>query len=262
MRLALGILVVLLAVPRTSLAQAANPIADDARIVVDVNVLGSTDSLAKDRQFQSRFIRFGEVGSSFATYPEPSRTITFVDVGVSYRLTPWSSVGIAYSRTDRDDGVGLGATIPHPTFFASPATGSGGTGEELTRRESATHLYFGFPLRIKGAEVRGFVGPTFFSLKADMVQEVLYLQTHDPASPQQAITVSGFRTAEAKGSDVGFHAGGDATFYVTRMVGVAGGVRFSQGTVTLDPEPLSQVAQEIRVGGTVIFVGLRLRVGG
>lgn len=260
MRLALGILVALVVgIPRTSPAQTA-PLWDDARIVVDVNPFGSADSLAKDREFQSRFLRFGEVGSSFATYPRPSRATTFVDVGGSYRMTRWTSVGVAYSRTAHEDGAVLRTTIPHPTFFAAPATSSGGTGEELTRRESATHLYFAFPLQIKRAEFRVLAGPTFFSLKADMVQEVLYLQTHDPSSPQQTITVSGFRTAEAKGTDIGFHAGGDATFFLTKMVGVGGGVRFSQGTVTLDPEPLSQVRQDIRVGGTTVFVGLRLRV--
>ena len=262
MRLALGILVALLVgIPRTSPAQTAPP-SDDARIVVDVNVFGSADSLANNREFQSRFLRFGEIGSSFATYPEPSRAITFVDVGGSYRMTRWTSVGVSYSRTAREDGAGMRTTIPHPTFFSAPATNSGGTGEVLTRRESATHLYVAFPLQMNRAELRGFVGPTFFSLKADMVQEVLYLQTHDPSSPQQTITVNGFTTAQAKGTDVGFHAGGDATFFLTRMVGVGGGVRYSQGTVTLDPEPLSQVQQDIRVGGTVVFLGLRLRVGG
>jgi hypothetical protein len=42
---------------------------------------------------------------------------------------------------------------------------------------------------------------------------------------------------------------------------VAGGVRFSYGTVTVDREPLSRIAQQIRVGTTAVFAGVRLRFG-
>jgi hypothetical protein len=69
MRLPLGILAgVLLMIPRTSAAQTATRNSDEARILVDVNLFGTADSLAKDREFQSRAITFGEVKSTFATY--------------------------------------------------------------------------------------------------------------------------------------------------------------------------------------------------
>ena len=260
MRVAPGILVaVLLMIPRTSLAQTPS---DDARIFVDVN-FGTAASLAKDREFQSRFVVFSEAGSSFATYPEPSpANLAFVEVGGSYRLTRWIGVGISYSRTAYEDVAGLKATIPHPTFFSAPTTNTGATGEPLTRTEGATNVFaVVVPVRTSRFEWRVLGGPSFFSLKADMVKEILYVQTHDPASPQQTITVTGFTTAQAKASKLGYHIGSDATFFLTKLIGVGGGVRFSYGTVTLDEEPLSKVSQDIRVGGTQVFLGLRLRLG-
>ena len=98
--------------------------------------------------------------------------------------------------------------------------------------------------------------------KAEMVKEVLYVQTFNPASPQQTITINGATTSQVDAVDVGVHAGTDVTFFFTKIIGVGAGVRYSNGTVTLDQEPLSKLSQDIRVGSTSVFVGLRLRVGG
>lgn len=263
MRLALGVFVALVVmVPRAALAQvAAGGPSDDARIIVDVNLVGAAASLAKDREFQSRAITFGEIQSSIATYPEPSRAITFLDVGGSFRLSRWFAAGVAYSRTEHEDAAALQTTVPHPTFLAAPATTAGVTGEQLSRTEGATSFFFAVvPLRIKGAAWRVFGGPTIFSINAQMVNSVLYAQTFDPLSPQQAITITGFTTSRAKGTDVGFHLGTDVTVFLTKVVGIGGGVRFSRGTISFD-EPLSRLRQEVRVGNTLGFVGLRFRLG-
>ena len=44
--------------------------------------------------------------------------------------------------------------------------------------------------------------------------------------------------------------------------GVASGLRFSDGLVTLNKEPLSGISQQVKVGGTLVFVGARVRLGG
>jgi hypothetical protein len=249
-------------IPRTSLGQTAAPPSDEARFSVDVNLFGTAASLSKDREFQSRFIRFGEIGNAFATYPKPSRPTPFplVDVGASFMLWRWIGVGVTFSRTVHEDAAGLKATIPHPTFYTAPATNTGATGESLSRREAATNIFVAVvPVRTTRAEWRLVGGPTVFSFKADMVNEVLYVQTYDPASPQQTITIDGFTTSEVTGTDLGFHIGSDVTFFLTKVFGVGGGVRYSYGTVTVDQEPLSTLSQDIRVGGTALFLGLRFR---
>jgi hypothetical protein len=256
MRIALVILGALVVIPRTSLAQ--NRPLTDGRILVDVNI-GTATSLAKDREFQSRFLTFSEIGSEFASYPKPSGAMEF-DVGGSYMLTRWLGVGVSYTHTAYEDGADLKATIPHPTFYSSPATNTGVTGESLKRREGMTNFSaVVVPLRTGRLEWRWAGGLTIFSLKADMVNDVLYTQTFTPSSPQQTIAVTGYTTSQVTASDYGGHVGTDATFFLTDLVGIGVGARYSYGTVTLDEEPLSKLSQEIRVGGTQVFAGLRLR---
>jgi hypothetical protein len=250
----------LMAVPAQSLGQQSVPPRRDARFLVDVN-FGMADSLAKDREFRSRFTTFGEVGVSSASYPAPSRRATLVDIGGSFRVAPAYAVGVSYNRTFFEDVVGLSATIPHPTFHVSPASNTGGSGN-LTRTEGATNIFLAVtPIRRPALEWRISGGPTIFSLRADMVDEVLFAQAFDPLSPQQTITITGVTTSEVSRTTYGVHIGSDLGYFFTDMLGVAGGFRYSYGTVTVNQEPLSLLRQQIRVGNTQFFGGLRFRFG-
>lgn len=246
-------------VPRTGMAQTASPPPDEARIRLDVNV-GSGEPFSESREFRSRFIVFSEAGSAFATYPKPSRENMFVDVGGSFNLNRQLGVGINYSRTSREEIAGLKATIPHPTFYSAAATSTGVTGQRLKHTEASTDFYLAIvPIRTRHLEWRLLGGPTIFSLSADMVNDVLYTQTYVPSSPQQTITITGSTTSEVHSLDWGGHAATDFAYFPTRLVGVGAGVRFHYGTISID-EPLSQLSQEIRAGGTTVYLGLRLRL--
>jgi hypothetical protein len=71
-------------------------------------------------------------------------------------------------------------------------------------------------------------------LSGDMVREVEYAQTSSDVSPHNAITVNGASTGAAKGSAVGYHLGGDFTYFVHRAVGIAGGIRYGRATVAVE----------------------------
>lgn len=261
MRLAVGLVsAFLVVIPRASLAQTVMRSPDDARLLVDVNVYGTSESDADQRIFQSRFIAASEAASAAATYPKPSRANTFVDLGGSFMVTHRLGVGVNYSWNSRDDVAGLQTTVPHPTFYGAAATATGQT-SELSRREGMTNIYLAFmPIRNNRVEWRLLGGPTIFSLKADMVSDVTYAQNSVPSSPDQTLTVTGFTTAQVKATELGYHVGTDVTYFLTKFIGVGGGVRFSQDNITLDQEPLSKLSQDIRVGGTQVGVGVRLRL--
>ena len=267
MRVTVGLLGgLLLMIPGTSVAQVSQVdwgplLPGEPRFRLDVN-FGMADSLAKDREFNSRFISFGELGTANAHYPTPSTTATFVDIGGSYMFSRTYGVGAAYSRTSWDDVVGLSTTIPHPTFYGIPASSTGLSGE-LTRTEGAAHIFLvGIPVRTFALEWRIFGGPSIFWLNADMVDEVLYEQTLTSGPPQNAITVSGVTTSEASASTVGFHIGSEFDYFFTNLFGIGGGFRYSYGTAAVAHEPLSTLEQDIRVGSTQFFAGLRFRFGG
>jgi hypothetical protein len=52
--------------------------------------------------------------------------------------------------------------------------------------------------------------------------------------------------------------GADASVFFTRVVGIGGFVRYSRGTIEVD-EPLSEMPQDVTVGGLRVGGGLRLR---
>jgi hypothetical protein len=265
MRLLTGTLVaVLVMLPRTGLAQTSAGATPTSRIFVDVNLLGGTNSLASERTFTSLVAKFSEVATSTSTYPSPSHADVFplVELGGGVMLLPALGVGVTYGRTTHEDVADLGATIPHPIFLRASASATGVTDARLERRESATHLSAVWvPVRRTRTEVRFFGGPSFFQYDADMVAEILYTQAFDPAKPQSSVTVDGVTTREATGNGAGFHAGGDVIYFLRPAFGIAAGARVSYGTVTVDHEPLSGLSQNIRVGSTVGFVGVRFRFG-
>jgi len=265
MRIGLGVLVaVLLTVPRISAAQAQAMYGPPKlpRIYVDVNLIGYADPLGRSRTFEGYAVKFGELATFTATYPEPSRSGLFpAYVGGGFMVSRSVGIGVSYSRMSRETVVDLSARVPHPTFFNALASDTGTTGTALSAKESAIHISIAaVPVRTNRMEVRLMGGPSFFTLKGSMVQDVEYEQTFSALVPQNAININGFSSSEASGSFIGFHVGADFTYFVHRVVGVAGGVRYGQANVE-DTEPLSKISQQFRVGSTTAFLGLRFRLG-
>jgi hypothetical protein len=259
------IAVVVLAVPRASQAQVGAGPPPAPRFFMHVNLGGAEQALADETALSSRFVRFGEVASSRATYPKPSRgrMSPLLDLGAGIMLTPDLGIGVGYSRTVDEDIVGLEATIPHPLFLNAEASASGVTGRTLKRREAAVHLTAVLSVfRTDRLEVRISGGPSLMSYSADMVSEASYAQAFDTVTPRNTIAIVGHTSETAEDRTLGINAGADVTYFLTRGLGVGAGLRFSLGTVTLSEEPLSRETQEIRVGGVLGFFGMRVRFGG
>jgi len=258
-------LAVFLTLPRISAAQALTPPGPPKlpRIYVDVNLLGYADPLGDSKTFEGYALKFGEVATFKATYPEPSHSGGYpAYVGGGYMFSRGVGLGVSYNRMSRESVVDLSATVPDPNFFNALATGTGTTGTALSRHESAIHISLAVvPVRSRRVEFRMMGGPSFFTLKGDMVREVEYEQAFNSLVPQNAIAINGVSSREASGSAIGYHVGADFTYFVHPVVGIAGGVRYGQATVAVDTEPLSNIRQEFLVGSTTAFLGLRFRLG-
>lgn len=261
MRLVPGMLVgVLLLIPHPSQAQQYSFL-DDARIFADANASVMAMSFAGSTEYSAPSVVFGENASVRATYPKPSSSYfsPAFDLGIGMIVGNLFAIGVSVSRTVHEDAADLGATIPHPVFFRAAATDVFAT-EPLKRRETAAHVSIGaVPVRSARAQLRIFVGPSFFFYDADGVEDVLYTQAFENATPTQTITINGFVPQAIEGSGVGFHAGADFGYFFTNAIGIGGGVRFSGGDVTVDAEPMTELGQKFRVGGTQTFVGVRFR---
>lgn len=254
----------LLMFPQLGQAQTAPKPPVASRIFVDLNLVGTTSSGAKPAEFTARSVIFSEAGLSRATYPTPSRStlLPMIDVGAGYMAGRSIALGAGISRASFEGSAALRTDVPHPSFLNAAARATGVTDQALSRTETGVHLFIAaVPRRTARFEFRLFGGPSFFWFKGDLVKDVLYTQTFDPATPASTITITGFESELTSGRGYGFHLGSDFAYFVNRHWAVKGGMRYSQANVAIDHEPLSRLAQEIRVGGTLVFLGVRLRFG-
>ena len=171
----------------------------------------------------------------------------------------WIGAGVSIAGTAHEDIVGLGATIPHPYFFNAEVIASGATDDKLMRTEGSVHLQ-AMVAAYQGPRGRFRVlgGPTYFRYEADMVQDVEYTQIATRLSRAQSVTITGYEAVTTEGTGWGWHVGADGSVFFNRVVGIGGFARFSRGTVEID-EPMSELLQDVTVGGLQVGGGLRLR---
>lgn len=231
--------------------------AQEQRVWVDVNI-GVATSVADEEAYAYDYTLYNEPASLAAVYPKPSRGASF-DFGGGFMFTPKIGVGLSFSGAAHEDEVGLGATIPHPFFFNSSATAGSATDEKLMRTEGATHIQAMFvPVHTPNFRVRLFGGPSAFRYKAEMVNDITYLQTAGVFTRVNVVTITNYDQTDVEGNGVGFHLGGDVSYFFSRVFGLGAFGRFSRGKVTID-EPLSETEQDVTVGGFQFGGGIRFR---
>ena len=264
MRLPGALFVVLLLLPHPASAQSPAPQSQPRyRFFFDVNLAGSTNSLADDVQYTGKVLITGEVATFLAKYPRPEgdRSFPLLDLGGGVMLSRRVGLGLGFSQASYDNVVALTATVPHPFILQTPGTGTGET-EPLRRTENATHVFVTItPYDTRRTEWRMSFGPTIFAYSADMVATITYSQNAPQGNPQNIVTVTGYTTEEASAKTLGVHVGADFAFDVGYGVAATAGGRYAVGTVGLNREPLSKGAQDIRVGDWRVFVGLRWQLG-
>jgi len=236
-----------------------------ARGWVDVNI-GAAASGAGASTSTLVTPRSQELQTTAATYGKPSTGADF-DFGGGYMITPRFGLGVSVSGTAHTGTVNLRATVPSPFLFNDLVTATSTRPDELIRTEGAMNIHMVFaPVNSERSFIRLFAGPTFFRYSADMVKAVRFTGSASNVRGSNRITITGFDPGTGEGSGWGFHAGADASFFFSRIVGVGAFGRYSRGTVGVD-DPLSSPLtpsipnqiQDIKVGGLQAGGGLRLR---
>ena len=193
-----------------------------------------------------------------AAYPAPGRGAEF-DVGAGYMFTPVFGVSVGFTGAAHKDIAGLGATVPHPYYYNAATTASGATEERLSRTEGGIDLQ----AMIRDCPDPELSRPTvrraqYLRYRADMVQDIEVSQSATVWSRTNSVAIGGYTAVIAEGTGWGGHAGADATYFFSRVVGIGAVARYAYGKVTT-LEPLSETNQEIVVGGLRVGGGLRLR---
>ena len=166
------------------------------------------------------------------------------DLSASYRFIPSIGIGIGYS-TFRNTGTAQGAaTIPSPVFFNQFAQV---TIDATAAKHTENNVYVviaGFVPITNAIELSLFVGPSFTSVKQDVLSNVTV-----PVGTQSVVATTQTESGTAKGVNVG----ADVAYQFTRLVGAGAFIRYNGGSVDLT------TLQDVKAGGFQIGIGARLR---
>ncbi len=174
------------------------------------------------------------------------------DGGVTVRLAGNLGVGVGVSWFEKRNDAAIAATIPHP-FFSDTPRAIAGTARSLERNELAAHFQAVYLISVRRLDVALSTGPSFFSVKQDLVTDVSYGESYPYDSA--TFTTASFTTV-TKGA-IGFNMGTDISVRLIRHVGVGALVRFSRASV-LFAVPNSTVTVKSDVGGIQALGGIRI----
>lgn len=172
--------------------------------------------------------------------------------GAGIRLWRQLGAGVAFSSASRDDVASVQAQIPHPFFFERPRDIEGQS-PSLSRSETAVHLQALYIVPSAGRlRIILSAGPSRIEVSQGTVTAIRYTE----AFPFDTAAFDRADTRELSASAVGFNAGADVAFMLTRAAGLAGLVRFTQATVDVSRPDGAQLSLE--AGGVQAGVGLRI----
>lgn len=204
-------------------------------------------------EFDSTFsiVRNAETGSVETSYTVPAAPAFNISGGV--RIWKNLALGVGVSRFVKADDGSVDASIPHPFFFNKNRLVTG-TVPQLQREETATHVQAVWMVPVSSRlSVAISGGPSLFSVKQVLIEEVEYTESY----PYDTATFSGATTRSESTSHVGFNAGADITYMLSRNVGIGGGVQLTRATVDLATPDGDTVT--INAGGPQVGAGVRLR---
>ena len=172
------------------------------------------------------------------------------DIGGNFLVFGNIGVGVSYSHTAGDGNALLAGQIPDQLEFGKPRSATA-TAEGLDHSEDAVHLMVTYRFAASPKlDVTLGVGPTFFSVKQQLVDTVTITET--AGGPVMAPQV-----VEASDSPVGINVGADVSYMVTKSFGAGVLLRYASGSA--DVSTPSGASVSLDAGGFQFGAGVRIR---
>jgi len=221
------------------------------------NVNAGFESTSGEFSSASTFRLYDEDGSLSATQAVDSGAL--FDVAAGARVWRNVTVGLAYHREATTGEGAASASVPNPLVFNRNRSVALSF-SDLKRTEQAVHLQLGYMLPLTDRlDVHVTLGPSFFSLKQDVVSELAFAETAFPFTAVNATAA----LAERSESATGFNAGADVSylFFDTDQFRLGAGmfIRYAGATVDINLLNNSNSTVGTDVGGLQIGFGARLR---
>lgn len=232
-----------LLLPALSLPAAAQG-STDGRIQISINA----GALAGSKFTQTGELDQNAETGSFASENSPKTGAAF-DVGAAVRIAGRLWVQAAFTSASPKSDARISASIPHPILFDQPRTVQGTSSASRTERD--VHVDIAFRLPLRAIDIKVMAGPTFASVKQDLVTSINYSQTY----PFDAATFTSAAMKKVSKSAVGFNAGADLSRALNRRVGFGALIRYSTATVKLSDPNTGDAS--VKGGGIEATGGLR-----
>jgi len=176
---------------------------------------------------------------------------TFVDAGLRLRVGGGLGIGVVgFSTTGKATGT-VDARIPHPFYYGQLRAISGDL-SGLDRTETGAHLELSYAGSLShSVNVTVFGGPTYFSVEQALVNDVTYTESY----PFDTAAYGSAPTTAVKETGIGYHAGLELVWKLSRRVGLAGLARYTTADIPLTVTTGNSV--DLKAGGTQAGLGLR-----
>lgn len=219
--------------------------AGEARIFVNGLYKVSSVDYSSSRTF-SEFAEQGSLNTSYDAKGGPG-----VEGGFQYGFGKRLAAAVSFARTSRDVTATYSASLPHPLYLGQDRKVEG-EASGLAFSETAIHV--DLVLRGGSGSLRfgAFAGPTFFKIKADIVNKVDYQHTY----PYDTVQVTGTPVLEADDSPIGFNAGASVDYMLGAHAALGAQARFSGASAQLAAGDSGKV--KVDVGGLDVAVGIRI----
>ena len=230
------------------------PVSGQSRGWVDLSIV-SVQPAQGQQDYRLERTVFGELGRIESSYPALPRR-TGVELGGGVGVAKGLGVGIMATRAKTFYAGSVRVSMPHPFFFNRFATDMGAS-ETITRTDTRLDLSAVYLVPSRPAwRVRVFGGPSRLSVTEGLIGRVTWMQKADVLDNR--LNITSVTTETVTGSAWGWHAGGDVAYFPSRYVGVGGGVRLSNGSVSVT-EPLTAAPTDLDAGSVMVGAGLRFR---
>jgi hypothetical protein len=229
-------------------ARPARPAAATPKAWFGVNAGAQTTTTEFDDRFD--FTLYQETATTRVQYPIESGFL--FDAGGGVRLWRGLGAGLAVSRFAADGTAGTSTSLPHPFFLAQPRQVDGDA-DGIRRTETGIHLQAQYTIPVsRTVELLLAAGPSILLVNQTLVTSVNYSEEY----PYDTATFTGVERRDASGSAVGFHAGVDVRWRLSRSVGIGAVARFTRATIDLDASD-NRSAVTVDAGGVHVGAGLR-----
>ncbi len=162
------------------------------------------------------------------------------------------SVGASVGRISHEPAANITASLPHPFLFSRNREIEGTASTSRSETSIAILARYDLPTRTR-LGIALYAGPAWLAVNQEFVDMVNF----DEAYPYDTASYRSATLVKSDRRKVGISMAADATYFLSRQVGVGFGLKYSRAAAELDA--MGSAPVKMTLGGVDITGGMRVR---